>query len=370
MKLLLFTLIIFLFFGCSKDKKQEAKIIFKDLPNTYLLETKFSYLPDWNKENHLAALKSFQQNCKSSKTKKLYNELCQKAKNVSNAKLFFENEFIPYKIVNKDKQKRELLTGYYEAELFGSLKKTKKYQYPIYETPLDLISVDLSLIYPELKHYRLRGMIKDNKLVPYYSRAELLRQKPKSKVICYVDSKIDLFFLEIQGSGRVTLSNGRTIFIGYANQNGYKYRAIGRYLIKQGVLTSKNVSLQSIRKYLEENPDMVDKVLNYNKSVVFFSKRDKPATGALGLELMKYRSIAVDRRYIPLGSLIFLSAEDDNKILNTLVNAQDTGGAIKGSIRADLFLGYGREAMEIAGKLKANLKLWILLPKLKERTND
>ncbi|MDQ7062116.1 MAG: MltA domain-containing protein [Sulfurimonas sp.] len=246
------------------------------------------------------------------------------------------------------------------------LKKTKKYKYPIHETPQDLIIVDLSSIYPKLKNYRLRGKIEGNKLVPYDTRKQSSSKHVPSKIIAYTDSKIDLFFLEIQGSGRVQLDDGKTLYIGYDNQNGHRYRAIGRYLVKIGALKLKNVSLQSIRSWLDKHPSRVNEVLNYNKSVVYFKERENPASGSLGLCLTATRSIAVDRRYIPLGSMLYLNAQIQEEQVSKIVLAQDTGGAIKGAIRADMFLGCGSESREKAGKLKSPLELWILLPKNKK----
>ena len=358
-------LTIILFLGCSNQPQvQKNVVIFEKLPKTNLIKSDFTKLPNWEKENYENLLATFLYNCKTSKTKKLYKQLCKKAKYIdSTFKIFIENEFTPYQVVTKSGEKDGLLTGYYEAELKGSLTKTKKYRYPIYETPDDLIVVDLSSIYPNLKNYRLRGRVVDNKLIPYYTRGESLSKKIPAKVICYTDSKIDLFFLEIQGSGRVILEGGKTIFIGFDNQNGHRYRAIGRYLVKIGALKLKDVSLQTIRKYLDENPSKVDEVLNYNKSVVYFKQRKNPASGALGVKLTPNRSIAVDRSYIPLGSMLYLDSKIDNKEVDRVVFAQDTGVAIKGAIRADMFLGHTKEAMEIAGELKSPLKLWILLPK-------
>jgi len=203
----------------------------------------------------------------------------------------------------------------------------------------------------------------ENKLVPCYSRLELSTRKIDAKVICYTDSKIDLFFLEVQGSGRVKFESGETIFLGYDNQNGHPYKSIGKYLVKRDEISQKNISLQSIKKWFKQNPTKVDDVLNYNPSVVFFKKREQGATGALGLKLTAYRSIAVDRRYIPLGSMLFLSAEGKKISFHRIVFAQDTGGAIKGKNRADIFLGFGENAGKIAGELQAPLKLWIFRPK-------
>lgn len=382
--------IILLFVGCTKqpDTKQNilpldinqnsqicdtntstmeeasACILFNELPRTYLLKSSFKDLPNWENENYILALNSFVNSCKTQKTQRLYKNLCQKAKDAKDAKEFLLKEFEPYKINTSDGKDEGLLTGYYEPNLNGSLTKTDRFKYPIYKTPDDLIEVDLSSIYPSLKNYRLRGRLVGNKVVPYYSREEFGKKDISADVICYTDSKVDLFFLEIQGSGRVTLQNGKTIYVGYANQNGRRYRAIGRYLVQIGALKIEEVSLQSIRKWLQEHPERQDEVFNYNKSVVYFEQREEAASGALGLELTPKRSIAVDRRYIPLGSMLYLNASlNKDSVISHVVQAQDTGGAIKGAIRADIFLGFGKKAMNVAGELKAPLKLWILMPK-------
>ena len=365
MKLTLSFLFIFIFFfGCSKKEK----ILFDALPHTYLIQSDFHSLPGFSEENYAEVLENFRNNCTTSKAKKLYGSLCEEANGVSSAKEFLENSFTPFVITKDNGEKEGLLTGYYEAKLFASLTPSEEYKYPIYKTPKDLISVELSSIYPELKHYRLRGRIEGNKLVPYDTREESKTKKIDADIICYCNSKVDKFFLEIQGSGRVKLEDNSTLFIGYDNQNGHKYRAIGRYLVKIKAMKLEDVSLQSIRAWLDTHPSRVDEVLNYNHSMVYFKQREQGATGALGVQLTPQRSIAVDRKYIPLGSMVYLHSNIVKKNINKFVFAQDTGGAIKGAVRADLFVGSGKEALEIAGKLKSKLQLWILLPKnMKQR---
>jgi len=367
MKYILTLLLVVAFFiSCSKEAKkplEEAKIISKKLPETYLLKSSFDKLPNFTNENYDEVLSQFSNNCRTSKAKKIYGNLCNKLENIKDAKEFLITSFTPFVISTQKTKKEGLLTGYYEAQLYASLNETKKYKYPIYETPNDLIIVDLSSIYPKLKRYRLRGRLEGNKIVPYDTRAQSKRKGVNANVICYCDSKVDKFFLEIQGSGRVQLDDNSTMFVGYDNQNGHRYRAIGRYLVKIGALKLKEVSLQSIKNWLENNPKRVDEVLNYNKSLVYFKQRSQGATGALGLELTPKRSIAVDRKYIPLGSMVYLNANVNDENISRVVFAQDTGGAIKGAIRADLFLGAGDEALDTAGHLNSVLKLWILLPK-------
>jgi len=351
MKYILAIFIFLLFFvGCAKEPQ-------------VTLKNSFSKLPNFEHEDYSKALDSFINNCKSKKTQKIYGELCQKAKVSIDAKTFFVTFFKANKITSNQKQEDKIMTAYYEAQIRGSLVKKAPYIYPVYETPNDLISLDISSVYPELKKYRLRGRLFGKKVIPYYTREDIAKQKLDAKVICYVDSKIDLFFLEVQGSGRVLLDSGNTMYVGYDNQNGHPYSSIGKYLISNGKIAKKDISLQTIRKYLHEHPHEVDKILNHNKSMVFFKKRTKPASGSLGLVLTPWRSVAVDTKYIPLGSMLYLNAKAKNKTISKIVMAQDTGGAIKGAIRADMFLGYGKKAQEIAGEMIAPLQLWILVPK-------
>lgn len=356
-------------FGCAKKAEpvveapvlQEPKI--KKLGETELIADDFSSLKHWEDENYKEVFALFRANCKRTQAQKLYAATCQKASHAQSAREFLHAEFTPYKILSNTQSEHGLLTGYYEPFIKASLRKHGKYLYPLYREPKDLISVELASIYPELKHYRLRGRIVGNKLVPYDSRGASEKKLLNADVLCYTDSKIDRFFLEVQGSGRALLDDGREMFVGYENQNGHKYKAIGKYLVKIGALRVEEVSLQSIRAWLEKHPLRIDEVLNYNESMVFFQKRNQGATGALGVALTPKRSVAIDRRYIPLGSMLYLDAAFKDRSLNRVVFAQDTGGAIKGSLRADLFLGTGEEALEIAGYLKSPLKLWILLPK-------
>jgi len=360
-QILYFLLSIFIFLGCSK----EPRVMFDTLPQTQLKQSSFSSLPNWENENYDEIIYSFMNNCRAKKSIDIYHNLCFASQNIRDSKEFIENNFTPYMIASLDKNKESILTGYYEPELRGSFTKSEIYKYPIYGVPKDLITVDLSSIYPDLKNYRLRGRLDGNRLVPYYSREELSKRDINAEIICYCDSKIDKFFLEVQGSGRVTLDNGETIFIGFGNQNGHKYSSIGKYLVKSGEISKEDISLQSIREWFKLNPLRVDEVLNHNSSVVFFTSRDKAATGSLGIVLNPLRSIAVDRRYIPLGSMVYVSAKNSYE---RVAFAQDTGGAIKGAVRADMFLGFGEEAGEIAGELKAPLELWILLPKDKVKS--
>ena len=359
----LFLLFFLLLTGCNKrlDISLQEKNEGIDL-----VKTSFFALPDFDKQNYVEFLDDFINNCKSAKSQKIYKRLCTDALHVRDPKSFLLENFTPYRIRDKKGNSEGLLTAYYEAQIHASLQKSDRYRYPIYETPRDLVVVDLSAIYPELQHYRLRGKMQNDRIVPYYSRKESKFYDLNASVLCYCDSKIDRFFLEVQGSGKVILDDNSTMYIGYDNQNGHKYRSIGKYLVQKGEIPLADISLQSIRKWLKEHPARIDEVLNYNQSLIFFAKRDQSATGALGLQLRKKSSIAVDKKYIPLGNMLYLSSKLGNRKFNKVVFAQDTGGAIKGPLRVDLFLGSGDDALKIAGRVKSPLKLWFLMPNKKE----
>ena len=353
-KIILSLLLSFVFSACSIMSITPSK--------TVTLEVK--KLKNWESEDFNKSLSSFIKNCKSNKAHKLYVsgslDLCKEALFYKDdAKAFFETHFYAKKL-NSD----GLLTGYYEPYLNGSLYKSDTYKYPIFEKPKDMFTIDLSKSYPELKGKRFRGRIVKDKVISYYDREYLENNEVNASIICYVDNKIDLFFLQIQGSGRIILENNNsTLFVGYSDQNGYKYRAIGRYMIQKNYLTKEEVSLQTIRAFLDNHPDKVDEILNYNQSYVFFKKREQGATGSLGVELTPFKSVAVDRKYHKLGSLLYIDAKVDKKDFNSIVIAQDTGGAINGDVRTDLFTGYTQEGKRIAGELKSPLKLYELVPK-------
>lgn len=360
MRMFLYALILALFAGCAIKQQEIIPIDKADLYE----EIAFKDLSIWQSIDHNDALATFRRSCQNTKTKEIYAEACQNAKSTNDAKLFFEQNFTPYKLKNSnDGSEVGLLTGYYEPLINASLAKSPPYIYPLYKTPKDLITVELSSLYADLGKYRLRGKLEGNKLIPYDERKIIDKNGIDADVICYCDSRVDLFFLEVQGSGIAKLEDGSTIYIGYENQNGHPYRSIGRYLIDQGVLTRDEVSLQSIKAYLEANPSEMDKVLDQNPSKVFFTTRSTPAVGAMGVSLTQMQSIAIDTEFTPLGTMMLLSARDDDFSYNAVVTAEDRGGAIKGSLRADLFAGRGDEAEALAGRLKARLLMWQLRAK-------
>ncbi|MEA3522097.1 MAG: murein transglycosylase A [Campylobacterota bacterium] len=354
-KIILLMSVLTLFISCSKHEI----ITFDSMPNTQLILSDIDDTFFTNTEESLELLHHFQNNCQYSRIQKLYGDLCEISLHVSDAEEFFLNHFNRYQIVEDAEHKRGLLTGYFEPLLYGSRSKSAAYPYPLYEPPLDLLHVDLGSAYAKLKNMRLRGKLVDGKIVAYDDRKAINTKENNLSVICYVSDRIARFFLEVQGSGRVKLDSGESIFVGYANQNGHAYTSIGKVLIENEALSKEEVSLQSIRKWLQEHPESLDDILHANRSLVFFKERSYSATGALGIELTPKYSVAVDPRFIPLGSLLDIESAS----YKHMVFAEDTGGAIRGSVRADLFLGFGDEALEKAGILKEKLKLFMWLPK-------
>ncbi len=282
---------------------------------------------------------------------------------------FFESRFVPHQVLNSDGSGDGLITGYYEPLLKGSRKQSKRYRFPLYTTPDELLVVDLSEVYPELKNMRLRGRLQGRKVVPYYSRSEIERNPAplQGKELLWVDDAIDLFFLQIQGSGRVALENGEIVRIGYSEQNGHPYKSVGRLLVERGELPLEKASMQGIKAWGQKNPVRLNELLYQNSSFVFF--RELPAgvpgpLGSLGVPLTAGRSLAIDPRAVPQGAPVFLATTWPNtdKRLQRLMVAQDTGGAIKGSVRADFFWGFGPEAGNQAGKMRQSGKMWVLMP--------
>ena len=359
-KILVFLLFVIFFTSCSVkyDKIEHSQANLK--------KVSFSQLDNFENDNLDLALEVFQKACKKSYKKELFEEVCEKSKNVENSKEFFTTNFTPYKLFDDEGEDKGVITGYFEPLLLGSLTKDDIFKYPVYAVPDDLVTVDLSSIYPKLKKYRLRGRIEGNRLVPYDARDEIGVDEDK-KILAYVDNKIDLYFLHIQGSGKIKLTNGDIINIGYANQNGQRYKSIGKYMIRNGYIGSKTdyeASVQGMKKWFSDNPEKVDEVLNHNPSYIFFEKRAQGATGSLGVELTAKRNLAVDTRYITLGMPVFINTKNPvtNEKINQLMVAADTGGAIKGKIRADFFWGFAKRAENYAGRMKEEGELYILVP--------
>ncbi len=283
------------------------------------------------------------------------------------ARAFFERRFQPYAASNNGAAEG-LFTGYYEPDLRGSRTRGGTYTVPLYGRPADMVNVDLGLFREEWRGRSVTGRVEGTTLKPYHDRAAIERGAIDSTApaLVWVDDKVDAFFLQVQGSGRVTLDDGSVLRVGYAAQNGHPYVAIGRELIARGELTRENVSMQSIRAWLRDHPDQAATIMNANPSFVFFRtlEGDGPL-GAEGVALTPGRSLAVDRSFVPYGTPLWLDAEDPldaNLRVRRLMVAQDTGGAIKGPVRGDVFWGHGAEAAERAGRMKSPGRYWLLVP--------
>ena len=269
---------------------------------------------------------------------------------------FFEANFVPFTVSGSD----GLFTGYYEGEIAASRTRHGVYQTPVHGLPDDLVRVELGTFIPKLKGEHVSGRVAGHALVPYADRADITAKGVQAPVLFYAADPIAFFFVQIQGSARVHFDDGSQGRIAYAGENGQPYTAIGRTLIAQGELTRENVSLQSIRAWLLAHPDKAQALMNTNKSYIFF--REAEGEGAQGTALTPLGSMAVDLRLHALGVPFFVAADGDDPVHAVLV-AQDTGGAIRGPVRGDIFFGFGAEAEHRAGLMKAPGKLFVLLPK-------
>ncbi len=317
------------------------------------------------------------------KTRDLWQPPCAASEQVAAAdaaavRAFFESHFIPYRIADADGRDTGRVTGYYEPLLNGSRERTPQFTVPLYAPPDDLLTVDLSDLYPELKDKRVRARVDGKKVVPYWTRADIERGglPVAGKPLVHVADPVEAFYFEIQGSGRIELADGSVIRLGYADQNGHPYRSIARVLIERGDLPRERASMQGISAWVKAHPNETRALLDENPSYVFFREVPPPAPGSLdaaidgpigtlGVPLLAERTIAVDARAIPLGAPVFLATTLplSKTPLQRLVMAQDTGGAIRGVVRADYFWGFGPQAGREAGRMLQDGRMWLLWPK-------
>lgn len=336
------------------------------------LEAEWAQLPGWPGENLLASWPAWLNSCARLQARPAWQAACAEAAALgptddATVRAYFERRFRPWRIEASDGRDTGLITGYYEALLTGSLVP-KPGSVPLYAVPDDLLTLDVGELYPELKGARLRGRLDGRTVHPYWSRADIDagRGPTPDKVLAWADDPIDAFFLQIQGSGRVQLEDGTMLRLGYADQNGHPYRAIGKWLVDNGALPLEQASMQGIRAWAQANPARVPEMLHTNPSYVFFRVLPEGggAIGALNVPLTDGASIAVDPKSIPLGSPVYLATTRPNsdEPLQRLVHAQDTGGAIRGPVRADFFWGFGKGAGELAGRMKQRGAMWLLWP--------
>ncbi len=293
-----------------------------------------------------------------------------------NLKKFIKSNYRVYRSVGNGWRKEVLFTGYYEPFMQGSLQKTEEYRYPILARPDDLLTIDLSAFSQKYEGEKIVGRYTEHTVVPYYDRRQIDQEsvlEGKAEVLAWVKDPVDLFFLQIQGSGRVFLDSGQTLNVHYHETNGKPYRSIGKLLIEQEKIPKSEMSMQRIRAYLQENPEEVNDILYYNPSYVFFQIEEDGPLGFLDVKLTPGRSIAVDRGLFPLPALAFIKTK--KPIINgsgqitrwidfsRFVVSQDTGGAIRGPDRSDLFWGNGMYAEVAAGHMQHKGILFFLVLK-------
>jgi membrane-bound lytic murein transglycosylase A len=285
-------------------------------------------------------------------------------------------EFRIYRSVGGGRDGSVLFTGYYEPILRGSATQTETYKYPLYRRPDDLLVIDLGRFRRDLTGERIVARFQSNGLLPYHSREEIDTRAVlagRGLELFWLSDPVDLFFLQVQGSGIVVLEDGARIRVGYDGSNGRAYRSIGRLLIDEGKIPKEEMSLQALKRYLEETPEEIPRVLNHNESYVFFRVAPEGPTGSIGVQLTPGRSLATDRTLFPPGALAFIETEkpvfdEANRIVSwarfsRFALNQDTGGAIRSPGRADLFWGDGDRAELAAGHMQHPGSLYFLVGK-------
>jgi len=389
-------LLSFIISGCSGN-------FFGSDGKTVLKSIHYSEILGWEEEDFFNSMEAFVESCSFIKKKKLKAEtknlnkkiildengksffdlvnnrlfdVCLLARNKKlntnyEQKIFFEDNFQPYLITDNNNISAHF-TGYYEPILNGSLSQHREFQYPIYSLPDDVISINLGPFNPDLQNQQFIGRLEGDQMIPYFTREEIENGAllNRNLEIIWLDNPIDLFFLHVQGSGRIILETNKEVRVSFAGKNGHKYFPIGAELVRMGEIKKQNISLQSITTWLKNHPEEIHKILNKNSSYIFFRMEDSTSggpKGAQGSALFPSRSVAIDSSIFNYGYPFWISINDrgsnKEKILETLVFSQDTGSAIKGPLRIDVFLGSGREAKIQAGTMNNSGQLFIFLPR-------
>lgn len=337
-------------------------------------EISFDRLSGWEQDRHASAWPALLRSCeKLAAREAAWMEICRAAReretpDDAEARAFFEEHFRVHR-VNGEGRRDGLITGYYEPVLMGSFERDARFRFPLYRRPDNLLIVDLAGLYPELKGRPVRGRLQGNRVVPYHSRAEIGRDPGPlaGGELLWVDDPVEAFVLQVQGSGRVQLPDGSQVAVGYADQNGHPYRSLGGQLIARGEMKREDITLPRILDWIAANPEQTEQLLNSNPSYVFFRLREagtEGPVGSLGVPLTAERSVAVDPAFIALGLPVWLDTTlPDGSVFRRLMMAQDTGGAIKGAVRVDVFFGQGAAAGRLAGEMKNLGRLHVLLPK-------
>lgn len=291
----------------------------------------------------------------------------------------FNNEikkkFNVYQSLGSDGEGKTLFTGYYVPTINGSFKKSAVYRYPIYTVPSDIIPINLGEFSDKYKGETIWGRYKEGKIVPYYTHKEIFEGALDNRglELIWVDDRIKLFFMQVQGSGVINLPDGKCLYVGYAGSNGHVYKSIGRYFVSKGFMKLGDISMQSITAYLNSHPQEIDNALFFNPSYVFFKKMKESAIGDIGIPLVPMRAIATDLKVFPKAALAYIETSKPecneqgeiigwNKLSRFVLN-QDTGGALKGPGHVDFFWGSGSYAEIAAGNLKNIGRIYFLIKK-------
>ncbi len=352
-----------------------------------LSRVSFESLPGWTEDRQAEALPALLKSCARigqradgeavgpdgmAGTAKDWRGLCEEAARLRPsdavaARRFFEGSFVPFAATDNGTP-TGLFTGYYEPELKGSRTRSARYAAPLLRRPPDLVSVELGDFRADWRGQRIAGRVVAGRLKPFETRAQIEAGALAggNLELLWAEDPIAVFFLQIQGSGRVLLPDGRLVRVGFDGQNGRPYVPVGRVLAERGDLPRDGVSMQSIAGWMRSHPERAQALMNENPSYVFFREvsGDGPI-GSQGVALTPGRSLAVDATFLALGLPVWLDAVDDGNggaVLRRLAIAQDTGGAIRGPVRGDVFWGAGAEAEERAGRMRARGRYYILLP--------
>ena len=372
--LILLSLVLY-FEDSNQNNIQESKV-------------KFSELPGWSSTNILASLQSFEQSCKYVMNEQFleenkllevkiktdaYIKFCKSLPTVNtNSKLkkLIEDNFYARYLPSK----KTLFTGYIELEIKGRLEKSiteAPNAIPIFKKPPNILSVNLEKFGEEYKAKKITGMIINNDFIPVPSRKIIENEHLfKDHILAYIDDPALAYFLHIQGSGVITLKSGEKLSVGYAGDNGKNYYSIGKELIEEGIIKKEDMSMQAILVWMRNNKLAALELMQKNKRFIFFKERNnlEPPKGSSGTSVTAMHSAAVDNNFIPYHLPLWIQVDDfyndrpDKRLTNIFIS-QDTGSAIKGLTRMDLFLGKGINAEEIAGRLSSNGKIWTLVPK-------
>ena len=381
---------LLLLVGCEKAQPPETPVT-PEAPEaprpTALLEpVGFDALPGWEADAVAEALPALRRSCRrvlsSADDRAIgpeavggrvadWRPICTELERLAvgddiSARLFFETWFTPF-LVSDNGETEGLFTGYYEAELRGDTTPNGRYRFPLYTRPDDLVSVNLGDFRADLEGERIVGRVDKSRLVPYFSRAEIESGALSGQKLelLWADDPVDVFFLHVQGSGRVRLPDGRVKRVGFAASNGLPFYAIGRAMIREKILDGGDVSMQSIRDWLRANPQKAQSMMHRNGRFIFFREiRGEGPIGAQGVPLTAGRSLAVDPAHLPLGAPVFLDTTwpASDRSLQRLLVAQDTGSAIKGPVRGDFYWGSGEPALAEAGRMKQKGRYFLFLP--------